>query len=144
MVRGKGTKRILTYAERLQLQEQKNDAEALKKEAQEPGRSRGVDVSKINAEIAHLDKELHEGTAGNIRGVTKDKLASRAKELEKEIKEGMPTRAEMRFPSQNPGAVGKHMSHTERTKAAVKEYKQIQRQLNPDAPINIDSFRKEK
>lgn len=143
MVRGKG-KRILTYSERMQLQEQKKDAESLVKEATEPGRSRGVDVSKVKAEIAYLDQEIHNGTAGNIRAATKDKMAARAKELEKEIKTGMPTRLEMTYPAKNPGAVGKHMAWSSRNKENIKEYKEIQRQLNPDAPVNVDSFRKEK
>ena len=144
MVRGKGTKKILSYSERQGLEDAKKEAVAVLKESQEPGVSRGVDQSAIKREIAHLDREIHEGTAPNIRGASKDRLASRSQELKAKIEAGMPSRFEMDHPAKSPGAVQKHMRWSQRNKEAIKEYKQIQRNLNPDAPVNIESFRKDK
>ena len=143
MVRGK-SKRILTYAERMGLQEEKRDLETLAKEANEPGRTRGVDVGKIKRNIAHLEKEIYEGTAPRMTGVSKDRIAGRSRELEDKLREGMPTREEMAHPAKNPGAVRKHMSWDQRNKEVIKEYKDIQRKLNPDAPANIEALRREK
>jgi len=143
MVRGK-KKKILTYNERVGLEEEKRELEALQRESQEPGRSRSIDQAALSRQIAHLDKEIHEGSAPSIRGVTKDRLAGRARDLEEQLKNGMPTRDEMSHPAKNPGAVRKHMSWEHRNKENIKEYKEIQRQLNPDAPVNIENLRKEK
>ena len=142
MVRGK--KRILTYAERMGLEDEKKDLTALAKEGNSEGRSRGVDTESIKRQVAHLDREIKEGTAGRISGVSKDKMAGRSRELEDKIREGMPSRYEMDHPAKSPGAVRKHMSWDQRNKAAIKEYKDIQRRINPDAPANIEELRKDK
>ena len=144
MVRGKGTKKILSYSERQNLQDAKRDAENVLKESQEPGRSRGVDQAAVKAEIAHLDRAIHEGSVGRIAGSAKDTMAKRAQELKEQISGGMPTRYEMDHPAKCPGAVQKHMSWDRRTAAQREEYKQIQRRLNPDAPVNVESFREDK
>lgn len=144
MVRSK--KRILSYSERMGLEDQKRDAEATLREASEPGTTHGGEINKsrLKGEIQHLDKEIHDGTAGKVGGAAKDRLVKRAKEIEHNISQGMPTRAEMDHPGRNPGAVHKHLRWNERNKAEISEYKDIQRRINPDAPINIESLRRNK
>ena len=145
MVRGK--KKILSYAERQTLEDSKREAEDTLKAKKEFGvgtPASNIDEDHIKKEISHLDREIQAGTPSKVSGAAKDKLASRSNELASFIKEGMPSRDEMRNPSKNPGAVGKHMNWNKRTAAAVQEYKQLQRRLNPEAPINVESFRRDK
>ncbi len=143
MVRGKGRK-ILTYSERMGLKDQKIEAEAVLKESQTPGLSRGVDQARVKAEIAHLDKVITEGTAPRLTSNSKDKLASEARDLKDRISEGMPTRFEMDHPAKAPGAVQKHLSWDKRNREDIQRFKEIQRSINPDAPVNIESFRRDK
>ena len=144
MVRSK--KKILSYSERVGLEDQKREAEATLREAATPGTTHGGEINraKLQGEIQHLDKEIHDGTAPRVGGVAKDRMAKRAKELESRISEGMPTREEMAHPGKNPGAVHKHLRWSERNKGSINEYKDLQRRLNPDAPINIESLRRNK
>jgi len=141
MTRGK-KKKILSYSERQGLEDQKRDAEALKREAESPGRTREINLGAVDAEIKHLDKELHDGRAPKVSGARKDNLHKKAKELEGRIKEGMPTRAEMDHPGRNPGSVRKHMNWDKRNKDNIREYKEIMRHLEPEAPVNLEALRR--
>ena len=142
MVRSK--KRILSYSERMTLEDQKRDAESALREAKDPSRSRQMDQAAIQKEIQHLDKALHDGQAPRLSGVKKDALAKEAKELASKLKEGMPTKAEMMYPARHPGAITKHIKWDKRNAERVARFKEIQRSLNPDAPVNIESLRRAK
>lgn len=144
MVRGKG-KRILSVSERMQLEDEKRDAEGLLKTAQEePGFKRSVDQAALQSQIKHFDKELHDGKAPILTAVKKDNAWKEMKELEGTLKEGMPTRAEMAHPGRYPGAVNKHMSWDKRNRDNIMRYKTLARQLEPEAPANYESLRRDK
>jgi hypothetical protein len=126
------------------LEDQKREAEAALKEAQVPGRARELDQGALKQEINHIDKALHDGRAPRLSGNKKDSLAKEAKNLAEQIKEGMPTREEMSHPSRHPGAIAKHLNWDKRNAEKIQRYKEIQRQINPEAPINIESLRRAK
>lgn len=143
MVRGK-KKAILSYSERQTLEDGKREAEGLLRTAQEPGLARSVDQGAVQREIAHLDKELHDGRAPRMTTVKKDGAHREMKDLEGALKEGMPTRAEMDHPARHPNAVHKHMSWDKRNRENIKRYKELARSLEPDAPANYESLRRDK
>lgn len=93
-----------------------------------------IDKSKLKKEIKYYDKVLHKSKPRKLDGRTKDKMHNRSKELEKQIKEGMPNRDEMRDLKRHPGAPTKNLRWEKRNAKKIKEYKQIQRNLNPQNP----------
>lgn len=146
MVRAQKSKVILSYSERVALEDQKKMAEGALKEAEAPGTTHGgeIDKGRLKAEIDHLGKALHDGQAPRLTGNKKDSLAKEANDLASQIKEGMPTREEMNHPARNPGAIHKHMNWDKRNAEKIARFKHIQRSLNPDAPINVESLRRVK
>ena len=142
MVRGK-KREILSVSERMVLEDEKREAEMLKKQAQaEPGFKRGVDEGALNNRIADMDKKLYESRAPRMSAASKDSAYGEMKELEGKLKDGMPTRSEMMHPSRHPGAIRKHMSWDKRNKENIKRYKELARGLDPEAPANYESLRR--
>ena len=150
MVRGKGTaKRILTEGEKKDIMGQRQEIQTTLNEVKQYGRGTGaeqIDTAQLQKKIDHYDKVLEDGSAPRVRGAHKDSMAKRAEELATTIQQGMPTRFEMDHPSKAPGAVHKHMMWDKRNKANIKEFKNIQRTLEPNDPTatDVERFRKEK
>ena len=148
MVRGKGTmKKVLSYSERQAIGDEKKELESVLREKQDYGHgttASNIDEGALKRQVSRLDQVLAEGAVPRVSGSNKDRMASRSREIEEILKIGMPTRYEMDHPAKSPGAVRKHMSWDARNRANIEEYKQIQRTLNPDAPVNIEELRREK
>lgn len=155
MTRGKGINpmtgldRSLTMGERQDLLQQKAEAEATLKyanEAQIAGAGGAINKDKLKADINRYDAILHEGTPGKISGLKKDALLKEAAQLVAAMQVNMPTQHEMDHPAKNPGAVQKHIKWEGRNLQNIKRYKEIMRQVEPDDPTNtsIDRLRKEK
>jgi hypothetical protein len=150
MTRGKGKqKQTLGVGEIAGLKDEMKEIGATLKYLDEnPQASRGQEVNKsgLIKRAEHLQRCIDEGTPKEVRGINKDKIAERAKVLESEMQENMPTRQEMDHPGTNPGAIAKHMKWLQRNDARVREYKEIQRSLNPDDPAgtSIERLRREK
>jgi hypothetical protein len=146
MVRGKG-KQVLSYAERMNLADQKKELEATLKETQVSGKgtsAEAINTGAIRREIQKIEHAIEDGSPTRITGSTKDKLVAEARALEEKISAGMPSRDEMRHPAKYPGAIQKHMNWNQRNQADIIRYQQIQRQVNPEAPNSIEQLRKDK
>lgn len=147
MVRSK-KKYILSENERENLAEEKNSIDNTIK-AIESGTGEGtkaksmIDVGRLKKESEYLDKTIREGSPSRISGTTKDKLVAEAKRLSDLIKEGMPTYDEMKDPVRNPGAIRKNILWEKRNIHNIQEWKQLQRQLEPDDPTisNVERLR---
>ena len=150
MVRGqhKATKQYLSQSEVEAMQEEKRELNVALAEVEQGAgagtQGSGVDVSKIKREIKRVDDVIEAGKAPIARGIEKDRLAKEEAELEEKIALGMPTVWEMRKPSQNPGAVRKHMQWGERNFQNIKRYVEIQKILRPLEPKSIEVLRKER
>jgi len=154
MTRGKGINpvtgvaRSLTIGERQDIVGQRQEAEATLKFVNEnpAAVAPGVDKARLKKEIERYDNILHEGTAQKVSGLNKDKLIKEAQRLRDEIKQNMPTREEMDHPAKNPGAVSKHMMWNKRNQKNIEQYKQIQRQIEPDDPTatSVENLRRNK
>ena len=134
---GKVQKEILTATDIESLKSEKHDLEGIIREAEGgagEGTQRGIDREAINRQIAHIDRQIKEGTPTEVRGVSKDRVHNEAKELAEKIKEGMPTRDEMMRPNMNPGAIDKHIAWEKVNGERIARYKALQRQLNPQDP----------
>jgi hypothetical protein len=103
-----------------------------------------IDTSRLKREISRIDSIIDEKTAPSPRAIEKDRLVKEEKELEEAIAEGMPTRFEMRRPSENPGAVRKHIQWGERNVLNIRRYVEIQKILRPHDPKSIEVLRKDK
>ena len=146
MVRGQGRKKELYSSSDIQtLKDEKRELETSIQEAEQArGAIRGVDIPRMKQEISRIDEKIHEGTPGRIRGGDKDALAKEERELEDKISAGMPSRYEMRKPTENPGAVRKHLEWDKRNKENIQRYVQIQRMLRPEEPKSIEVLRKDR
>jgi len=105
-----------------------------------------IDKSKIKAEIAYYDREIHEGSPGRLTDKKKDSMYREEKQLEEQFQKGMPTRFEMNHPGQCPGAVRKHkfwLNQNEKS-GLVNRYREIQRSLRPGEEKSIETLRKDK
>jgi len=141
MVRAK--KKILSVSERMVLEDEKREAEGLKKTAQDgSGFKRGIDEGALNTRIAHMDRELEEGRAPRMTAVRKDSAHNRLQELEGKLREGMPSKDEMAHTGRHPGSIQKHMKWCRDNKENIKQYKEVARQLNPEAPANYETLRR--
>jgi hypothetical protein len=135
---------------------EKEDLAGLRQEAQStldhleknPGTSRSdmIDKARLKKEIAYYDGQIAAGTPQAFRGMNKDKMVARAKELADKMQVNMPTREQMDHPARNPGAVRKHMIWTKNNDGNIREYKELQRRLEPDDPTatDVEKLRKEK
>jgi DNA-binding CsgD family transcriptional regulator len=140
-------RKYLSETERSGIVEQKKDLEQMLEQAEGygvGGPGEQLDKGKVKAEIARLDKQINDGTAPSARGSEKDALIKRERELKELIRTGMPTRYEMRRPSENPGAVRKHLAWSKRNEENINEYRNIQRILRPTHPESIETLRKDK
>jgi len=137
----------LSLSEREGLEGEKKELEATLAELAQSGagtQAEGIDRDRLRGEIKRLDVAIGERTAPSARGAEKDRLVKEEEELEEILKQGMPISYEMRRPSQNPGAVRKHMNWTERNLANVERYRTIQRILRPNEPKSVENLRKDK
>jgi hypothetical protein len=137
----------LSPSERESLEVEKQELKATLREMKSSGsgtQAEQIDRDRLKKEIDYLDHAIDVRTPKEPRGVAKDKLAKEERELEEAIAEGMPTRFEMRRPSQNPGAVRKHMSWSQRNAQRINRYREIQRLLRPLEPKSIESLRKDR
>jgi hypothetical protein len=142
-------KEVLSVTELEGLKAEKRDLENTLADAEGFGigtAGEQVDKAKIKAEIAHYEREIHEGSPGRIAGKTKDSLYREEKELEEQFKKGMPTKYEMDHPGKCPGAVRKHMYWLNENEKSgyVNRYRQIQRILRPGEEKSIETLRKDK
>lgn len=149
MVRGqKKQKEYLSPSELINLNDEKAELRSTLKELEEGAGSgnRGSEVQagQLNREIARIDNAINERTPVKARGIEKDALLKEEKELEEAIAAGMPTRFEMRRPTENPGAVRKHMEWGKRNQSRIERYVKIQRILRPMEPKSIEVLRKDK
>jgi len=146
MVRGKAAaKAYLSPSDIEAVEDEKHELENVIREVEGGAQSgQRVDVGKIKAEIAHLNRVIEEGSAPEARGKDKDKLAAEEADLAEELRKGMPTQWEMRKPSLNPGAVKKHIRWGERNFNNIKRWVEIQRMLRPDEPRSIENLRNDK
>jgi len=103
-----------------------------------------INVGSLKQQMASLDRAIEERTPEKIHGVTKDRLWKEEKDLEAKIADGMPSRYEMRKPTENPGAVRKHMEWCKRNQQNIERYVQIQRILKPMEPKSIEVLRRDK
>jgi hypothetical protein len=152
MVRPKA-KYVLSVTELQGIKQEKKEVESTIKAMTSEGYGEGtrakaeVDVSKLRAQSQHLDRIIAEGSPDRVSGVQKDRIAQRAAELSEQIQQGMPTREEMRNPGpRHPGAIQKNVIWEKNNLGKVLEWKQLQRQLNPNDPTssNVESLRREK
>ena len=133
--------RSFTIAETQSLMDDKREIEATIKHIEaNPGTAgkERIDIGALKKQATHIDRMIHDGAPKTPRGAKKDEAQSRAEELKKTIMEGMPSKGEMDHPSKHPGALHKHINWSKRTDAAVREYKEIQRRLNPSDPTAVD------
>jgi hypothetical protein len=147
MVRGKGKagpKELLTPSELQGLNEEKHDLESTIKEIEDGAGDGRVSIDGLKNQIKKIDYAIHARTPDKPTAYAKDGLYAEEKRLEKEIAVGMPTRYEMRKPTENPGAVRKHLEWDARNKENIQRYVEIQRTLRPSEPKSIEVLRKAK
>lgn len=146
MVRGSG-KELLSASEKEALLDQKKELESTLKEKEEWGKgtaAEGIDSGRIKAEIAHIEKAIHDREPPRLKDITKDKIAGEIRELESSLKQGMPSRDEMNHPEKNAGAVRKHIAWCQRNGQNIERYKYLQRTLNKDNPESYERLRRDK
>ena len=137
----------MSLSEREGLEDEKRELETTLAELAQSGagtQAEGIDRDRLRGEIKRLDVAIGERTAPSARGAEKDKLIKEEAELEETLQQGMPTRYEMRRPSENPGAVRKHQNWTLRNIENVERYRTIQRILRPTEPKSVENLRKDK
>lgn len=144
MVRGQKRKELLSPSEIQSLQDEKRELEATKQEIAAGAGDGRMNAASLDQQIRKIDDAIQERTPDKPSGVQKDRLWKEEKELEERIAEGMPSRYEMRKPTENPGAVRKHMEWCRRNQADIERYVQIQRTLRPQEPKSIEVLRREK
>jgi len=157
MIRGKGTtaakgvalKPMLSQSEVENLKDERAELKQTLREAEGFGigtAGANIDKAKINAQIAHYDREIENATPKRMTGKMKDSLAREAKQLEEQFKKGMPTKYEMDHPAKCPGAVRKHMKWLNENERPgyIERYRQIQRIINPGEELSVEALRKEK
>jgi hypothetical protein len=143
-------KQVLSVTELDGLKSEKRDLEGALADAEGFGSGTAggqVDKSKIKAEIAHYDREIHDGSPGRVTAKTKDNLYREEKALEEQFRKGMPTRSEMRnHMGRHPGAVRKHKFWLNENQKSgyVDRYREIQRTLRPGEEKSIEELRKDK
>lgn len=115
---------------------------------------RSLDKGEIVKQMNQAQKTLERGTPDHPQGIEKDRKCLRAKELREFILKEMPTRDEMMgvrkrnseggyYQEAEPRAIDKQIAWMKGTAEAVREYKTIMRELEPDDPdaCNIDKLR---
>jgi len=129
---------ILANSEITSLQEEKRELEAALKEIDDGAgsgtRGGSIDKDALRRQAKAIDQKIEAGSPVNVRGLAKDKMADRAKQLEEQFTVGMPTRDQMRNPGKYPGVIRQNYEWQKRNSSAIKEWKQLQRQLEPGDP----------
>lgn len=154
MTRGKGRKvtedgRSLSIGERDDIKGLKQEAEATLRHLEaNPGTARddSIDKSKLKREIEQYNNILSNNGPTEARGLNKDRMVARARELSEKLQINMPTREQMDHPARNPGAVRKHLIWSKNNEGMIREYKELQRRLEPDDPTatDLEKLRREK
>lgn len=137
-VRRKKDDYVMSPSELQGLREEMHDTENVLKTAEEYGKgtqaSEMLDKGALKRSIKAYDVMINKYTPPKLRGATKDKVAKRAKELAEVIKQGMPTYEEMNDLKRHPGAPWKNLNWEKAKAAAINEWKQCQRKLEPGDP----------
>lgn len=148
MVRGKkkqSQEYVLSQNELRGLKDERKELEStldsLEKDEYGKGtRAEAVDTSKVRQQIKNLDAVITRSTS-KMSGVEKDKANSRIRELESKMAEGMPTRNEMRDPTN----VHKHVQWVQRNQQRIDEFKHLNRRLSGDpSASNYERLRRER
>lgn len=141
-------KHILTAQEIQSLKAEKQELESTQKALTTEQFGKGtkaemIDQGKLRADIQKLDAAIINATPGKMSGPQKDRLAAEAKELAERIQEGMPTRDEMRRPTNYPGVIQKNQEWEKRNKGNIEKWKQIQRTLEfGGSASNVETLRR--
>lgn len=94
-------------------------------------------------QISNMRRRLEEGEPKPLSGKALDEAVAKADRLKAEMLDGMPTQAEMR--KAPPGSTEKHLQWERRNKAKLREWKNLQLQINAgtqDADVaNFERFR---
>lgn len=142
-------KQILSASEIQDLKQEKSEVESTLKALDGEGFGKGtpaemIDKGRLRAEADRLGQAIVNGTPGRISGVAKDNLVKEMKGLEASISDGMPTRDEMRKPSDHPGIIRRNQEWEKRNRSNIERWKQGQRQLQPGDPTasNIERLRR--
>lgn len=117
-----------------------------------------LDKAFIQTQIREVKAQLDRVSPGaeTVSVANKNAIYKRVKELEEQIKVGMPTVDEMMGRAvtirgnpvggrrEDPGIVQKSMEWEERNESKIREWKQLQRRLDPNDPdiANIENLRK--
>jgi hypothetical protein len=148
MVRGKGTKTILSPGELKDLQTERKEIETNMRELDEGAGAgtRAAAINRANLQKAQqrLEKTIVDHSPKVIRGGDKDRLASKAQELREKISQGMPSYDQMWKPTAHPGIVRQNLDWQRRNAGNINEYKQVMRQLEPGDPSasSVERFRR--
>ena len=104
--------------------------------------SRGSQLDKgaLKRQANQFAKQEHMYAPKALRGANKDKVAKEAKALERQFMEGMPTREEMT----TSATAHKLLNWEKRNGSRVREWKQLQRRLEPGDPTasNVERLRR--
>lgn len=149
MVRSQGSKPQgpLSQTELQGLNQEKRDLEDALKQTEEFGTGTAgsqIDKNALKKQIAGLTSVIDAGTPRELIDAERAALVKEEKEIENQLKVGMPTKYEMRRPSENPGAVRKHLTWNGMNTQKIERYRIIQRLLRPFDPKSIETLRKEK
>jgi hypothetical protein len=102
-----------------------------------------IDQGKLRSEIQRIDKVIQNGTPVKVSGLQKDRLVAEAKELAAKIQDGMPSRDEMRRPTNYPGVIQKNQEWEKRNKGNIERWKQIQRTVEfGGSSSNVETLRR--
>lgn len=128
---------LLRYDQRQQLQSEVDNADNMLKHA------KADEVGQVMASKARIMKQLESLSPEPLTAKEKDTLGNLEKKLRARITENMPTQEVMR---KNPaGAVDWHMRWEKHNKKAIRIWKNIRVQLNPDNSdrdlANIERYR---
>jgi len=104
----------------------------------------GIDRGILQQQRNRYSRIIQDHSPKKIKTITKDKMAKRAHELEASIRSGMLTYDEMNDLNKNPGAPFKNLQWEKRNATAIKEWKQLQRNLEPGDPTasSVERLRK--
>ena len=137
---------IMSASELQGLKEEAKESSSMLKTMEDEGYGKGtrademLDKGAIRSNIKKYDMLLDKYRPRKITGKAKDKLASRAQELGAFIQDGMLTREETR----DHGMAYKNLAWEQKKAAAIQEWKQCQRRLEPGDPSasNVERLRR--
>lgn len=140
MVRSqKKNREVLSVSEINELRNERREIQETIKDVEEGRvgagtRAAQIDVGRLKKEEEYLGRAIEQGSPQVFKGVSKDKAHERSKQLEEQIRENMPNRSEMRDPVRNPGAIMKNVAWEKNNAERIREWRSLQRSLNPHDP----------